>query len=82
VALWQAIQQARAAVRLSKKPVPASRLKSELKWLIETRPAARVDYLEFFEPDTLAPVAMVSRGVHMALAVFVGKTRLIDNARL
>jgi pantoate--beta-alanine ligase len=82
VALWQAIRQARAAVRLSKKPVPASRLKSELKWLIETRPAARVDYLEFFEPDTLAPVAMVSRGVHMALAVFVGKTRLIDNARL
>src|SRR5437899_12497589 len=42
VALWQAIQQARQSVRNSKKPVPSSRLKSELKWLIETRPAARV----------------------------------------
>src|SRR5947208_2271584 len=50
VALWQAIGQARAAVRATKVPIPASRLKSELKWLIETRPAARVDYIEFFDP--------------------------------
>lgn len=82
VALWQAIQQAHQTVRASKKPVPASRLKSELRWLIETRPAARVDYIEFFDPETLHPVAQVQRGTHMALAVFVGKTRLIDNARL
>ena len=82
VALWQAIGQARAAVRATKVPIPASRLKSELKWLIETRPAARVDYIEFFDPATLQPLAGVTRGAHMALAVFVGKTRLIDNARL
>src|SRR5205823_3427180 len=82
VALWQAIGQARAAVRATKAPIPASRLKSELKWLIETRPAARVDYIEFFDPATLQPLAGVTRGAHMALAVFVGKTRLIDNARL
>jgi pantoate--beta-alanine ligase len=53
-----------------------------LKWLIETRPAARVDYLEFFDSKTLQPVAQVRRGVHLALAVFVGKKRLIDNGRL
>ena len=82
VALWQAIGQARAAVRAAKAPIPASRLKSELKWLIETRPAARVDYIEFFDPATLQPLAGVTRGAHVALAVFVGKTRLIDNARL
>jgi pantoate--beta-alanine ligase len=82
VALWQAIQQARQAVRTSKRPVPAGRLKSELKWLIETRPSMRVDYIEFFDPETFQSVAEVQRGVHMALAVFVGKTRLIDNATL
>jgi len=82
VALWQAIQQARRAVRLLKKPIPANRLKSELKWLVETRPAARVDYIEFFDPATFAPVATVTRGANMALAVFVGKTRLIDNSPL
>mgnify|MGYP003908024495 CR=1 FL=1 len=49
---------------------------------IERHPAARVDYLEFFAPDTLAPVKRVQRGTQMALAVFVGRTRLIDNARL
>ena len=82
VALWQAIGQARQAVRDLAGPIPASRLKAELRWLIETRPAARVDYLEFFDPQTLQPVATVQRGAHLALAVFVGKTRLIDNGRL
>ena len=82
VALWQAIQQARQTVRTSRQPVPASRLSSELKWLIETRPAARVDYIEFFDPATLQPPAKVRPGARIALAVFVGKTRLIDNARI
>ena len=82
VALWQAIQQARQTVRASRQPIPASRLNSELKWLIETRPAARVDYIAFFDPQTFQPVANVRRGVQIALAVFVGKTRLIDNARI
>jgi pantoate--beta-alanine ligase len=45
-------------------------------------PAARLDYVEFFDPDTLVPVPSVTRGTQMALAVFIGKTRLIDNARL
>ena len=82
VALWQAIQQARQTVRTSTQPIPASRLNSELKWLIETRPAARVDNIEFFDPDTLQPTAKVQRGARMALAVFVGKTRLIDNGKV
>ena len=44
--------------------------------------AARLDYVEFFDPDTLESVVRASAGVQMALAVFVGKTRLIDNATL
>jgi pantoate--beta-alanine ligase len=78
--LWRAIQKARSATR--KRAVPASRLKAELKKFIEGEPAARLDYAEFFHPESLAPVARISRGVHMALAVQVGKARLIDNARL
>ena len=78
--LWRAIQMARAAVKKSK-TIPAARLKAAVKRLIEREPAARLDYVEFFEPDTLSPVSKVKRGTHMALAVFVGKTRLIDNAR-
>jgi len=79
--LWRAIQKARTAVKKSK-TVPAVILKAGLKRLIEREPDARLDYAEFFEPDTLLPVSKVERGTHMALAVFVGKTRLIDNAKL
>jgi pantoate--beta-alanine ligase len=82
VVLWRAIQKARATVKKSSKPIPATQLKTDLKKFIEREPAARLDYVEFFEPDTLSPVSKVTRGTHMALAVFVGKTRLIDNARL
>ncbi|MBU6399383.1 MAG: pantoate--beta-alanine ligase [Verrucomicrobia bacterium] len=82
VALIQAIRQARQTVRRAARPVLANRLKSELTWLIETRPAARVDYLEFFDPRTLRPVTTVRRGAHLALAAYVGRTRLIDNGRL
>jgi pantoate--beta-alanine ligase len=79
--LWQAIQTAQAAVKKSK-AVPAAKLKASLNKLIVTRPDARPDYVEFFEPATLSPVAKVTRGTHLALAVFIGKTRLIDNGRL
>jgi len=78
--LWRAIQRARASV--GKSPVSAARLKMELKRLIEREPDARVDYVEFFAPETLLPAPKVVPGTQMALAVFIGKTRLIDNARL
>jgi pantoate--beta-alanine ligase len=81
VVLWQAIEMAQAAVRKSK-AIPAAKLKAGLIKLIATKPDARLDYVEFFEPDTLSPVSKVARGTHMALAVFIGKTRLIDNAQL
>jgi pantoate--beta-alanine ligase len=80
--LARSIQKARAAVRQSAKPLPAARLKSQVERLIGQAPAARLDYVEFLEPATLVPVAKVRRGTRMALAVFVGKTRLLDNARL
>jgi pantoate--beta-alanine ligase len=82
VVLWNAIQKVRAAAKKSSKPIPAAQLKLHLKQFIEREPDTRLDYVEFFEPDTLSPVSKVTRGTHVALAVFVGKTRLIDNAHL
>jgi pantoate--beta-alanine ligase len=80
VILFHALEAAKAAVK--RKPVSARRLKNDLKTFITAAPLARLDYVEFFDPDTLHPVDQVTRGTHMALAVFFGKTRLIDNARL
>jgi pantoate--beta-alanine ligase len=79
--LWCAIQIAKFAVQKSKL-VSAADLKADLKRLIEIEPDAKLDYVEFFNPETLQRVAQVKRGTQMALAVFVGKTRLIDNTRL
>jgi pantoate--beta-alanine ligase len=80
--LYRAMKLARDRVRSKGDPVEASRLKAEVEALVSMEPAARLDYVEFFDPDRLEPVARVRRGTHMALAVFVGKTRLIDNGRM
>jgi len=80
--LSRSIRAAREELDQSRQPISAARLKRKLKRLIERESAARLDYVEFFEPDTLRPVKRVRHGSHMALAVFIGKTRLIDNAAL
>jgi pantoate--beta-alanine ligase len=80
--LWRAIQEARASLENGSGAVPATRLKDELCTLVRAQPDARVDYIELFDPKTFAPVQEARKGVHLALAVFVGKTRLIDNAAL
>jgi len=80
--LWRTILRAREAVAPG--TVPAARLREDLRALITNQPRskAKVDYIEFFDPQTLAPVEKVKRGTQMALAVFIGTTRLIDNATL
>jgi pantoate--beta-alanine ligase len=78
--LFHALEASRLAVR--RQPVSAARLKSDLRAFLTVAPLARLDYVEFFDPATLRPAGRVQHGTHMALAVFFGRTRLIDNARL
>ena len=42
-------------------------------------PEVRLDYLEIVHPDTLDPVEHVSQPTLVAVAAYVGSTRLIDN---
>ncbi|MGZ4985567.1 MAG: pantoate--beta-alanine ligase, partial [Chthoniobacterales bacterium] len=49
---------------------------------IHEAPAARIDYVEIVDADDLRPVKNVDTNALLALAVFFGKTRLIDNIRL
>jgi pantoate--beta-alanine ligase len=48
---------------------------------IATEPAARLDYAAVVNADTLLPVERVGQGepALLAVAVWIGKTRLIDN---
>ncbi len=45
-------------------------------------PSVRLDYFEIVDPETLDPVEDVSRGTLVAVAAYVGSTRLIDNILL
>ncbi|HNU99132.1 MAG: pantoate--beta-alanine ligase [Verrucomicrobia bacterium] len=80
--LWRSIQWARGRVQAARRAVPAAQLQKGVAKLVASEPAARLDYVAFFDPDTLEPTRAVHRTSHMALAVFVGKVRLIDNAPL
>ena len=80
IILSQALKFACDAVKA--KSVPTVRLKEQLTKLIATKPLARLDYVEIFDPASLKPVKEAKPGTRMALAVFFGKTRLIDNGPL
>lgn len=82
LALRQALQLARQRVRSSPSGISADALQTELGTLISRQPSARLDYIIVFDPQTLDSVQVAKRGTHLALAVWIGKTRLIDNARL
>ena len=82
VVLSRSIKQVRALVKAATRPISATRLDAEVAKIVSAAPDARLDYVGFFDPETLLPQKQVTRGSHMALAVFVGKTRLIDNGRL
>jgi len=50
--------------------------------VISEAPLARVDYVELVDAESLQPLEMAGPSSVLLLAVFLGKTRLIDNIRL
>lgn len=60
----------------------AVRLCERMREIIKKSALARVDYVEIRDDETLLPVAILQKPALAALAVFIGKTRLIDNTRL
>lgn len=52
---------------------------NEMKAVINAEKLAKIDYVEAVSEDTLEPVEKLSKGNLVAMAVYIGKTRLIDN---
>lgn len=50
--------------------------------LAEKLPGAGIDYAELVHPEALSPVARVEESALLAVAVFIGRVRLIDNILL
>lgn len=57
----------------------AATLLRTLRRVLATEPTAEVEYVAIVEPVTLAPVETVDADTVVALAVRLGRTRLIDN---
>lgn len=50
-----------------------------MRAIIEAEPLAKIDYVSMVDALTMQPVESVEKDVLVAMAVYVGKTRLIDN---
>jgi pantoate--beta-alanine ligase len=57
----------------------AARVKAAMRRLIARESKGRIDYIEVTDTDELAPVKRIRGEALIALAVFFGRTRLIDN---
>ena len=57
----------------------ASVIKSAITAEIEKEPLAKIDYVDVVDFDTITPVETLNGSILVAIAVYIGKTRLIDN---
>ena len=78
--LSRSLQQVKAAIDAGEPD--AAKLAEIGKQAIASEPAAKLDYFAIVDPDTLEPVDRVSNGTLVAVAAWVGTTRLIDNLLL
>ena len=51
----------------------------EMKKLIEAEPLAKIDYVKIVDCATMQQIPTLDRPALCAMAVYIGKTRLIDN---
>lgn len=77
--LYRAIQQAQAKYKQGLRDT--NLLKKQAADLI-INSGGKIDYVSFVEPKTLQEVSVADDNTRIMLAVFIGKTRLIDNAPL
>ena len=80
LSLFQSLQQAQESV--AEGISDAGELIHEAAELISSHPHTKIDYVAICDPESLEDVDRIEGPTLMALAVRVGKTRLIDNAIL
>ena len=57
----------------------AGKIIGKIREVIETEPLAKIDYVELVDWNTLKSIEEINGPVLAAVAVYIGKTRLIDN---
>lgn len=57
----------------------SERVLGEMRAVISAEPLAKIDYVSAVDGETMLDVSEITDGVLVAVAVYIGKTRLIDN---
>lgn len=78
--LFRALQEAASRIRSGERD--ASKVVASAVAMLQSSSLIRVEYVEIVDPDELQPVAVIGGPVRIAAAIWVGKTRLIDNVRV
>ncbi len=80
LSLYKSLNQSKKLVESGIKD--AKRIIDTADTLIKSHPETVIDYITICDPETLADIETIDRPALMALAVSIGKTRLIDNMML
>lgn len=75
--LYRSLQHARQMIEAGCREAP--KIIEAMRQLIESEPLARIDYIEIVNAETLDPLNVLQGECLIALAVFIGPARLIDN---
>ena len=78
--LYRALNAAKAAYEAGERD--GSVLRAIMRKMIEDEPLAKLQYVSCAEPETLQELDNTENGALISMAVFIGKTRLIDNVLL
>ncbi len=78
VKLYQALYLGRELIE-QKIMRDSKKLTARLTEVLSTIPRGRIDYISFVDPMTLEPMFKIRRPTLLAAAIWIGKTRLIDN---
>ena len=74
--LWRAVKKGQEVIKAG---CDARTVQDEMTKVINAEPLARIDYVRVVDALTMQPVEKIENDVLAAMAVYIGKTRLIDN---
>lgn len=77
VILHKGLSEGEALVRSGE--TNAARVKQAIRDVIESEPLAKIDYVELVDFDNMEEIDTLKKPFLAAVAVYIGKTRLIDN---
>ncbi len=78
--LSRGLQAAEAAAAAGERR--AAEMERRIREILEAEPLAELEYLEIVDMEELRPLEILAGEVLVALAVRIGRTRLIDNVRI